>query len=271
MTLHQLYEVLKNSVAVHPYINTFCVINEPNDITIDNLKKTIHDKYKPFFYSKNWAESNYDPDEVNWLGPALFVYEKPFLVKGLFSGLDKIEYNLQFLLLMDDHIHQTTTELLTDGQRLEPAEIFHRTRSYLLNVLNFTYATYTKIRDLNKEIVFTQWQSSSMKMSGVSADIKFIEDCIEHEKYWEGDFTVPEEPSGHIGYIGICKRYIKIVNNVMTVSIPYSEHLLNCISGANIYDSSGNEVEALVNIDTVSNNINIESNILFSNHKIVIH
>ena len=195
MTLHQLYEVFKNSVIAHPYINTFCVINEPNDITIDNLKKTIHDKYKPFFYSKLWAESLYGPDDVSWLSPALFVYEKPFTVKGLFSGQDKIEYKLELLLLMDDHIHQTTTGLKTDGQLLEPAEIFRRTTLYLLDILNFTHSAYTKIRDLNREVAVSQWESSGMKLKGVSADITFVEICPPRQKYWEGVYVVPEEPS----------------------------------------------------------------------------
>lgn len=270
MKLHQLYDLLRSSVVYHPDIRTFCVITEPNDITIDNLKQNIHDKYKPFFYSRDWEDQEYDPSQVQYSTPALFIYEKPFTIKNIFSGKDTIEYNLQFLLVMKDHNYDTPDQVLTDSQRLQTVEIFHRCKLYLINILNYVNEVYSKISSFNKDIPVYQWQSKGMLLAGVSADLVFVESCPPYEKYWDGEIVIIDEPGGSVISTS-CKRYIKVVNGVTLVNIPHSEHLVSNVSGANIYDSIGNEVDALVNINTSTNHISVESNINFSNHKIIIH
>lgn len=247
----------------HPDLRTFCVITEANDISKENLGKTIHDKTKPFFYSKDWSEDDYDPNNITYSTPALFVYEKPYVIKNLFTLKDSIEYKLQLLIVMDDHNYATDSEIKTDEQRLETVEIFEQCKLYLIDTLNYVYTAYTKIRDINNQIFVTQFQTKGMLMAGVAADINFNDNCLIQDAYWNGDIEIPTSDR-------CCGNYIKLINNVSSVVIPYSEHKMKKVSGVKIYSASGDQIEACVNINLSTKSVTVESNINFSNHNIVI-
>lgn len=263
MKLHDFYALVKQAVINHDELRTFCVISEPNDITKDNLARTIHDLRKPFFYSKDWVESGYDESQVRFSNPSLFIYEKPFVIKELFSGRDMVKYQLQFLVLLDDHNYQVGADIVPDTQRLETVEIFAKATEILLGIFNYIYAGYPKFRVFNTELIVSQWQTSGMLMAGVSCDITFIQPCPEILTYWDVEV---EQPVSNYG----CNNYIKLVNGVYTITIPASEHKLSKVSGAKIYDSSGDELEMCVNVNQSTKTVIVESNKIFDNFNVVI-
>lgn len=64
-----------------------------------NLGATICDKDKPFFWSRKWAESKFNPNNVEWAFPLLYVFDMAANVEDIFSGRTKAVHNLQIGVL----------------------------------------------------------------------------------------------------------------------------------------------------------------------------
>lgn len=64
---------------------TFAVLAEFNDLDTDNLNKTLRDKNKPFFYSREWDKNNYNKSNISFKHPLLAAFVRNGSIKGLFK------------------------------------------------------------------------------------------------------------------------------------------------------------------------------------------
>jgi hypothetical protein len=71
MTLDDVYRLMMEATIVHPittkkceFPQAFAVIEHLQDMDAANIRKTIDDYKKGYFFSRRWAASNYDPNSV---------------------------------------------------------------------------------------------------------------------------------------------------------------------------------------------------------------
>lgn len=60
-----------------------------------NLGANICDKDKPFFWSRKWADMDFNPNSVEWAFPLLYVFDMSANVENVFTGKTKAVHNLQ--------------------------------------------------------------------------------------------------------------------------------------------------------------------------------
>lgn len=171
---------------MHDSLETFSVLNDIQDIIKNNLGKTINDKRKPFFYSKAWKETKYDASNVIWRNPGLFVNDNQCLLDGFGTGKDRYIYNLEFLVLLDNHNYVQDQSIPTDEQ-LNDQELYYKANVYLKDVLTYLVSICgSSFRVLNDKIQISNFITQGLKYSGVLAQIKFEESCISRATWWTG-------------------------------------------------------------------------------------
>ena len=116
-TLNDLYTALKQAVMFSPQyvaegtgngkpwkcrqLQTFRVMQKERggDVAAPNMGATICDKDKPFFWSRLWHESKYNPNKITFAYPALLLTELSFQVNQPFQKQTERCYNFQLAVV----------------------------------------------------------------------------------------------------------------------------------------------------------------------------
>lgn len=186
MTLKDFYTHCRNACVFHKSINTFCVLTEYNDITKKNLNRNITDKNKPYFMSKRWVDGGYDPGNITYELPGLFIYEMPFDLKDMFSGREKYVHSLKLLMLMDSRDSLINKSHRPDEYHRLDQENFDEAK-YLLNDVFYYLHDHTKFQPSNLQVKHDYFITRSELAVGIEADLTFIESCPPKNKYWMED------------------------------------------------------------------------------------
>lgn len=97
MTIEDLFKALRDSVKYAVAVNgdkltalqTFAVINSPEDVNSDTLLKSVRHKDTVYFHSKRWALLNYDPNSLSFDYPILTAERLSFEPRNLFNIKDE--------------------------------------------------------------------------------------------------------------------------------------------------------------------------------------
>jgi len=97
MNTYQLSDILKRIANGFPTqsgkpclsLQTFAFVWDENDINTENLGKTIQYKDEPFFYSRQWVASNYNPNSLKFNYPSLLIWEDGDTISKPFDQQDK--------------------------------------------------------------------------------------------------------------------------------------------------------------------------------------
>ena len=82
-------------------LQTFRVLPNPRlpELTTDNLGANICDKERPFFWSRLWAETQFNPNAVVWEFPLLYMFDMSAPIENAFSGKAKAKHTFQIGVL----------------------------------------------------------------------------------------------------------------------------------------------------------------------------
>ena len=69
------------------------------ELTTENLGANICDKERPFFWSRRWAESLFNPNDVCWEFPLLYMFDMSAAIENVFSGKSKATHTFQIGVL----------------------------------------------------------------------------------------------------------------------------------------------------------------------------
>ena len=193
MKLKDFYTHIRNACLFHKRINTFCVLTEYNDITKKNLNRNITDKGKPYFMSKSWIDGGYDPNDITYELPGLFVYEMPFDLIDMFSGKEKYEHNIKMLMLLDSRDSLIQSHKSDEDHRLDQEQFDDA--KYLLNDVLHYLSHFTKIQSSNLKVNHDLFITRSELAVGIECSINFIEKCPPNSKYWmnPGRYIIDED------------------------------------------------------------------------------
>jgi len=117
---------------------TFAVLDEFSDLDTDNLNKTIRDKNKPFFYSREWDKNNYNKSNISFNRPILATFVKDGSIKGLFSNKQQIVSHRVEIAYLDQYYRECAKEPTGDECKDRTRnEIFADTHKVLLDLGKF--------------------------------------------------------------------------------------------------------------------------------------
>ena len=97
------------------------------ELTTPNLGVTICEKDRPFFWSRQWHDSGYNPNEIPWAFPLLYVFDMNAEIGNIFQGPITATHTLQIGVLdvlSLDHENctgcngRTINEIHIDTQRM---------------------------------------------------------------------------------------------------------------------------------------------------------
>lgn len=139
--LHDFYNLGKEFVKNYPKhslkckrLQTFAVLEEYSDLNTPNLAKTISDRNKPFFFSRDWSSANYNPSKLEYSYPGLFIIDRSFSISNPFTKNVKTCYKMEIAVL--DKFDRACVE---KGGNCKPCakrtrnEIFLDTETFLFN------------------------------------------------------------------------------------------------------------------------------------------
>lgn len=184
MNLIEYYTHFRNACLHHKDINTFCVLKDPSDLTKENLNRNITDKSKPYFLSKEWVENGYDANNITFKLPGLFLYEMPFKLRGMFSGKEKYEYEIQAMLLVDNYDYRVSSDSFSDEMHQINQQQISIAKYLLLDVFNYMNS-FTRFQKDNLEVEHEIFLTNTEKAVGVSAKVTLIESCPISLPYWQ--------------------------------------------------------------------------------------
>lgn len=78
---------------------TFAVLDYFSDLDAPNLNKTLSERNKPFFWSRAWAKTNYNPSKLTMEYPLLAMFETNFVPSGLFEKTTSRCYKIKLAML----------------------------------------------------------------------------------------------------------------------------------------------------------------------------
>lgn len=82
-------------------LQTFRVFPTPRlpELATDNLGANICDKERPFFWSRVWAETLFNPNAVVWQFPLLYMFDMSSAIENAFAGKAKATHTFQIGVL----------------------------------------------------------------------------------------------------------------------------------------------------------------------------
>lgn len=112
MNIHMIYSAMRDAVkyasttlsdrCLRP--NTFAVIMRPSDLNSPTLGATICDAYKPYFYSREWEATKYNPSTLSYSYPLIAAYENGTGFSSLGGSPSENCYRFSFVFL--DKVHE---------------------------------------------------------------------------------------------------------------------------------------------------------------------
>lgn len=157
MTIETIFEILKNIVRAYPLpvdekgkpiyckqLNTFAVIKDKSDLAADGMNMTIHERNKPFFYSRAWEADKYNPNKIKVKFPALLVDIEGGSIKCPFT-FTKRETCYQLSMVVADELVKDCKSNCSDCDKRNQHEIEFCALGLLTNVLD-ELAKFQKVK-----------------------------------------------------------------------------------------------------------------------------
>jgi len=117
--------------------NTFAMIDTVADMSSSNLRKSICDKGKNYFFSREWANNKYNPSKLTWTFPIVMLQENNLSGADIFRKNQKWAYTFQ-LIVLDQYDESSREKRMCDGCKGRLiAEIFLDTEAILRNILRY--------------------------------------------------------------------------------------------------------------------------------------
>lgn len=145
------YTALRDAVRLHnPQSNLPCrrlqtfrvfASSPTQELLTPNLGATICDKDKPFFFSREWREKKYNPNDITWQYPLLFAFEVEANadILQIEDGRVRITHTLQVGVL--DIVKEVKSAAACKGcEGRTVNEIYLDTQQQLFEVLRFVKA-----------------------------------------------------------------------------------------------------------------------------------
>lgn len=112
--------------------------NYASEIKSSNFGATVLDKGKPFFWSRKWHESKYNPNSITWEFPALTLAftQDAIAIERAFQKQTKRCYNFQ-LAVVDQMATDCATCPADSCERRSVNEIYTDTESLLFDALYY--------------------------------------------------------------------------------------------------------------------------------------
>lgn len=143
--LEDFYTALRDCVRFYPDSGSQCLrlngfrvlqFDGAGELTNDNMGATACDKAKPYFYSRDWEKSGWNPNSVVGSLPVLTAFERSGIVKTPFDKQAVRTY--QILLCVWDKYNQDKCEGGCEGCEARTVnEIWRDTQALLFNVLYY--------------------------------------------------------------------------------------------------------------------------------------
>lgn len=144
--LHDVYELLKEFVKNYPNhsnrcrrLQTFAVLESVTQLNTENLGKTILDKNKPFFFSREWASKQHNPSKLSFNFPALIAFDRGTTFVDPFSKKIKTCYSLDIGVFdkFDQDCADKKSGCKDPCASRVPSEIFKHTQDFLMTLFAF--------------------------------------------------------------------------------------------------------------------------------------
>jgi hypothetical protein len=186
--LSDIYSEIKRAVKLWPIEdhkpNTFAVLEDISDIDTPNLGKTILDKDLPYFYSKAWADKQYNPSQVCWSLPAILMIE----VDGQLTNDAGGTMNHTIEIVVVDAMESPPDKwILPKGEKRTANQIYQDTEKTMRQLVTIMRSIdlsewsrqYQALfyRD-NQNIAFQRWNGSSGELYGNLLTVSFGVPCF---------------------------------------------------------------------------------------------
>lgn len=153
-SLNDFYNALKQSVMFSPQyvqpdsgngkvwrcrqLQTWRVMSKERgaELASPNLGATICDKGKPFFWSREWHENKYNPNNITFKYPALLLTELSFSTERAFQQNTKRCYSYQ-LAVVDIQTEDCKTCVCESCEKRTINEIYSDTEALLFSTLYY--------------------------------------------------------------------------------------------------------------------------------------
>lgn len=112
-------------------LQTFAVLQNYFDLNTENLGRNIASKGKPFFWSREWARSGFNPSKVSYNYPLMGVIETGYSIQNPFRSRSMC-HSLEIVFL--DKVRDNCGQCIKD-ELLE--ELYIRTKKYAISFLTF--------------------------------------------------------------------------------------------------------------------------------------
>lgn len=131
-------------------LQTFAVIDRYSDLSGAQLNKSIRDYGKPYFYSREWENKNYNKSDISYQYPALVAFQNSFIKTVNPDGekLSEVTFNLEIGVV--DTFIQDCMDCRSDYCRDRTHTEIYRDTSNLLDSL-FGYMQGVKAFDVVTE------------------------------------------------------------------------------------------------------------------------
>lgn len=116
-------------------IQTWAAIESYADLNADNLGKTVHDRGKPFFFSRKWAAAGYNPSSLSAKGPLLVAFEEPGVFIDPMQKITHAHYNIQLMAVIK--YEPTKKKTSNPCHKLTRNEIYYRTEGFIRNLFGY--------------------------------------------------------------------------------------------------------------------------------------
>lgn len=236
--LHTFYTLAKAFVEYYPKhdlkckrLQTFAVLEEFTDLNTPNLSKTIADYNKPFFFSRDWASSNFNASKMAYSYPVMVVFDRGLKINNPLAKLSTTCYSLNIAILdkYDRTCIEKNTNCGTCAKRLKN-EIFLDTENFLMHFFSYmrkiVYVENTtdsvdgwynrllfadlpiggnvndvltrqfqkKLKDANPALSATRWTGGTDDLYGVFTEMTF---CVDNCDEMEYDPTINDFKFGY--------------------------------------------------------------------------
>lgn len=143
MTIERFYTAIQQAIKAYPVVSckpclspsTFHVLEGISDFNAPNLGRTKCDKQSPYFYSKRWAETGYNPSVIAFDFPLVAVYEEGITYEHPMKTSTNVCYELALSVL--DKKDLDCADCCGECKGRNGNQIFRDTEKMLLNILNY--------------------------------------------------------------------------------------------------------------------------------------
>ena len=166
--LEDFYKLAKDFVQYYPQnslrcqsLHTFAVLESFSDLNTPNLGKTLRDRNKPFFFSREWASTNHNPSKIEYDYPGMFLFDQNLTVSDPFDKSSTICYKIE-LVVLDKYERDCEKKNCVGCADRTRNEIFIDTEAFLQTFINYLKGVlYVEGRWVHKNIYQLQGGSES--------------------------------------------------------------------------------------------------------------